>query len=235
VLVSLPGIGRSTAAAIAAFAFGQRAAILDGNVKRVLCRHFGIEGFPGLSAVDRELWQLAGQLLPETGIEAYTQGLMDLGATLCTRNRPRCTACPLSADCVARREARQAQLPTAKPVRQIPERHASFVLITDGENLLLERRPDSGIWGGLLVPPEGEMETVISAYGLRLKSVRPLPGLKHSFTHFRLQMAPVLCHVEAQMQCGEPGSTCWLALDQAAEAGVPTPIRKLLRLLPEYL
>jgi A/G-specific adenine glycosylase len=235
VLVTLPGIGRSTAAAIAAFAFGERAAILDGNVKRVLCRHFGIEGFPGLSVVDRELWQLAGQLLPETGIEAYTQGLMDLGATVCTRSRPRCSACPLSASCVARRDGRQAQLPTARPVRQVPERQTTFVLITDGTHLLLERRPDSGIWGGLLVPPEGEMETVIGPYGLRLKSVRTLPGLKHSFTHFHLHITPVLCHVEAPVQCSEAGTASWLTLDQAVEAGVPTPIRKLLRQLPDYL
>lgn len=227
-LVELPGIGRSTAAAVAAFAFGQRAAILDGNVKRVLCRHFGIDGFPGAAPVDRALWQLAESLLPESDIEAYTQGLMDLGATLCTRGRPRCGYCPLAAECVACRDGRQGELPQAKPRKAVPERSSSFVLISDGQRLLLERRPPSGLWGGLLVPPEGEPAGVLVRLGLQVTGQRELAPFKHVFTHFRLTLQPVLCEVAANQVCAEPGME-WVEIAKAADAGVPTPIRKLIR------
>jgi len=229
-LETLPGIGRSTAAAIAAFAFGRRAAILDGNVKRVLCRQFGIEGFPGAKKVHDRLWDLAETLLPERAIEVYTQGLMDLGATLCTRSRPRCGDCPVAADCVARRDGRQGELPEAKPRAAVPERTSTFVLLSDGSRLLLERRPPSGLWGGLLVPPEGDPATVASRFGLTLGEARPLPPLKHAFTHFRLTLLPVLCRVAAGVQAGEQGLE-WVELARAADAGVPTPIKKLIRLV----
>jgi A/G-specific adenine glycosylase len=229
-LAALPGIGRSTAAAIAAFAFGRRAAILDGNVKRVLCRQFGVAGFPGSTAIDRSLWALAESLLPDNDIEVYTQGLMDLGATLCTRSRPRCADCPVAAGCVARRDGRQAELPTAKPRAKVPERQATFVLFTDGQRLLFERRPPSGLWGGLLVPPEGEPATLAARLGLQLGEVRDLPPLRHAFTHFRLTLAPVLCRVAAQSGAAESGLE-WVDIEKAAGAGVPTPIRKLIRLV----
>lgn len=227
-LIELAGIGRSTAAAIAAFAFGERAAILDGNVKRVLCRQFGIEGFPGSTAVDRSLWALAESLLPDSDIETYTQGLMDLGATLCTRSRPRCADCPVSADCVARRDGRQAELPARRPRPTVPERSATFVLILNERRLLLERRPASGIWGGLLVPPEGEVNQVLASFGLLKVSQRSLPPLKHAFTHFRLILQPIVCEVAASLLVAESGLV-WVDLDKAAEAGVPTPIGKLIR------
>ncbi|UCV28604.1 A/G-specific adenine glycosylase [Ferribacterium limneticum] len=227
-LAELPGIGRSTAAAIAAFSFGRRAAILDGNVKRVLCRQFGIDGFPGATAVDRQLWTLAGSLLPDGDIEVYTQGLMDLGATLCTRSKPRCLECPVASGCVARRDGRQAELPTAKPRAKVPERTATFVLLSDGQRLLLERRPPSGLWGGLLVPPEGKPDQVAARLGLQLGEQSPLPALKHAFTHFKLTLEPVLCRIEPLAHLGEAGLE-WIDLDKAADAGVPTPIRKLIR------
>ncbi|AXS78623.1 A/G-specific adenine glycosylase [Dechloromonas sp. HYN0024] len=227
-LEELPGIGRSTAAAIAAFAFGRRAAILDGNVKRVLCRQFGIAGFPGATAVHRQLWALAEDLLPENNIEVYTQGLMDLGATLCTRSRPRCGDCPVASGCVARRDGRQGELPEAKARPAVPERSSSFVLLTDGQRLLLERRPPSGLWGGLLAPPEGEPAEVAARYGLALGETTRLPPLKHAFTHFRLTLLPMLCQVDAALQVAEPGLE-WVALSRAADAGVPAPIKKLIR------
>jgi A/G-specific adenine glycosylase len=227
-LEELPGIGRSTAAAIAAFSFGRRAAILDGNVKRVLCRQFGISGFPGATAVHRQLWALAESLLPKNDIEVYTQGLMDLGATLCTRSRPRCGDCPIAADCVARRDGRQGELPEGKPRAAVPERTSTFVLLTDGRRLLLERRPPSGLWGGLLVPPEGEPADVAARFGLALGEMSKLPPFKHAFTHFRLTLEPVLCHVDAKFQVAEPGLE-WVELGRAADAGVPAPIKKLIR------
>ncbi len=226
-LSALPGIGRSTAAAIAAFAFGQRAAILDGNVKRVLCRHFGIEGFPGQAAVERELWALAERLLPDAGIEAYTQGLMDLGATVCTRSRPRCGDCPLATSCLARQADRQDELPAARPRPKLPERRAGFVLISDGQRLLLERRPPHGLWGGLLVPPEGEAAAVLARFGLNAENQRALAPLKHAFTHFRLTLEPVLCVVKPMATVNE-ADLQWVAIESAATAGVPTPIRKLI-------
>lgn len=229
-LAELPGIGRSTAAAISAFAFGERAAILDGNVKRVLCRYFGIEGFPGAAAVDRKLWELAENLLPDTDIAAYTQGLMDLGAMLCTRHRPRCGDCPVAAGCAAHREGRQGELPTPRPRSVVSQRTATFVLISDGRRLLLERRPPRGLWGGLLVPPEGEPADVAMRFGLALGEPTSLPALKHTFTHFRLTLEPVLCRIAPEICPAEPGLE-WLEISQAAEAGVPTPIRKLLRLV----
>lgn len=227
-LAELPGIGRSTAAAIAAFSFGRRAAILDGNVKRVLCRQFGIDGFPGSVAIERKLWTLAESLLPESDIEVYTQGLMDLGATLCTRSKPRCGDCPVAAACVARRECRQAELPTAKPRTKVPERTATYVLLSDGQRLLLERRPPSGLWGGLLVPPEGEPDQVAARFGLQLGEQSKLPALKHTFTHFKLTLEPVLCRIGPRTDLGEAGLE-WVDLDKAAQAGVPTPIRKLIK------
>ncbi len=226
-LGELPGIGPSTAAAIAAFAFGRRAAILDGNVKRVLCRHFAIDEFPGKTAVDRKLWALARGLLPATDIEAYTQGLMDLGATLCTRSRPNCLHCPLAETCIARQQGRQAEFPVAKARVTIPERRSTFILISDGRRILLERRPPSGLWGGLLVPPEGETNQVLARLGLTLQNAQALPPLRHAFTHFRLTLEPVLCRVDESTQLGEAGIE-WVDLAQAADAGVPAPIRKLL-------
>ncbi len=227
-LAELPGIGRSTAAAIAAFAFGRRAAILDGNVKRVLCRHFGVAGLPGTAAVHRQLWTLAESLLPAHGIEAYTQGLMDLGATLCTRSRPRCADCPVAAGCLAKRDSRQGELPERRPKAAVPRRRASFVLISDGRRLLLERRPPLGLWGGLLVPPEGEPAAVAARCGLALGEAQALPPLEHAFTHFRLTLEPVLCRVDGQTLAAEPGLE-WVDLATAAEAGVPAPIGKLIR------
>ena len=229
-LNNLPGIGRSTAAAIAAFAYAQRAAILDGKVKRGLCRHFGIDGVPAQAAVDRKLWALAETLLPESDIEAYTQGLMDLGATLCTRSRPQCLRCPLAETCVARQQGRQAEFPVAKQRPLVPERRSTFILISDGEHILLERRPPSGLWGGLLVPPEGEPEFVLANLGLKLHSATQMAPLRHAFTHFRLTLEPVFCRVGKTSIAAENGME-WVKLERAGDAGVPTPIRKLLKLV----
>lgn len=153
-LEELPGIGRSTAAAISAFAYGTNAAILDGNVKRVFARVFGIDGYPGSKPVEDVMWQRAVALLPQDGIEAYTQGLMDLGATLCTRNSPQCQRCPLSHRCIALAQQRVKELPMRKPKKSLREKIALMPVIVFGNQVLLEQRPNSGIWGGLLSLPE---------------------------------------------------------------------------------
>jgi A/G-specific adenine glycosylase len=232
-IAKLPGIGRSTAAAISAFAFGQRAAILDGNVKRVLARCFAIEGFPGTAKTEKELWALAESLLPITQIEAYTQGLMDLGATLCTRSKPFCSACPMHDLCLARQGGRQAELPAGKPRKAIPERQTRMLLLTDGRRVLLERRPPSGIWGGLLALPEiepGAAENFARRHGCPVLDTQALAPLRHSFTHFRLTIETLCCVVEAApRRLTEPGWE-WLDLQALETAALPTPIRKLLRL-----
>ena len=154
-LVALPGIGRSTAGAILALSHGDRHPILDGNVKRVLCRYHGIEGWPGRGAIERTLWTLAERHTPHEGVAAYTQAVMDLGATLCVRSRPLCSLCPIEAGCTARRDGTQARIPAPRPRRAVPHRQTAFLVLRDASGaLLLERRPPSGIWGGLWCFPE---------------------------------------------------------------------------------
>ena len=230
-LAELPGIGRSTAAAICAFAFGTRAAILDGNVKRVLARRFLVEGLPGAAPTERVLWELAESLLPQRRIEAYTQALMDLGATLCTRRRPRCDACPLFETCGARRAGRQHELPQVRAKKPLPERQTTLWLLCDGRRVLLERRPPAGIWGGLLTPPEGDgvdAAEMARRHGCLLRETRTLPVLKHSFSHFRLRIETRLCLVEAVAHGVSEDNWRWLDYAAIEGAALPAPIRILL-------
>ncbi len=230
-IAALPGIGRSTANAIAAFCFGARTAILDGNVKRVLCRHFAIDGFPGKPAVERELWRLAESLLPPAEVGPYLQAQMDLGATVCVRGRPACGACPLADSCVALREDRIAELPAAKPRRALPEKTVTALLARHRSRVLLELRPPTGIWGGLLSLPEvpaGLAPADFAAQlGFHAERIEVLPPLRHTFTHFRLKLLPLLCEVEPQPGLAEPGRQ-WLGAAELAAAPLPTPIRRLL-------
>ena len=239
-IAELPGIGRSTAAAIAAFAYGHRGAILDGNVKRVLTRCFGVAGFPGAPKVEKGLWQLADSLLPacnESGeIEAYTQGIMDLGASLCARRRPTCALCPMHDICVARREGRQDELPEAKPSKALPERHTICLVISDGPQLLVERRPPTGIWGGLLALPEiddaARLEETLARYGCRLEKQQTLAPFPHTFSHFRLHITPLLCRVSRSGQLAADSgdsAAAWIDWRDTASAALPAPLRKLLR------
>ena len=208
-IAELPGVGRSTAAAIAVFAYGERAAILDGNVKRVLSRVYGAD--------EAQLWKLADRLLPKSGIEAYTQGLMDLGAMLCKRV-PDCTTCPVKAGCVARKTGRIAELPAPRAKKALPWRQTSWHVVIHQGKILLERRPSPGIWGGLWCFPERRPA------GCRLK--RKLPPIEHGFTHFRLRIQPLL-YAGAAEKAG-----LWMDLDEARRAAIPTPVRNLLQDLP---
>ena len=230
-LAALPGIGRSTAAAISVFAYGTRAAILDGNVKRVLARCFSIDGFPGAASTEKDLWRLAESLLPQTHVEAYTQGLMDLGATLCVRANPSCGRCPMAEICIARRDGRQAELPTARPGKVLPEREVEVLLLTDGHRILLERRPPTGIWGGLLTLPEARDEAAADLarrQGCRLLDTCELPALRHAFSHFRLTIRPLLCRVEAVGCCAGEAGREWLPIGSVGSAALPAPIRRIL-------
>jgi len=231
-LTELPGIGRSTAAAIAGFCFAERTPILDGNVKRVLARWAGIDGYPGEKAVEKRLWELAEALLPTDAADmpAYTQGMMDLGATLCTPRKPKCEACPLRQDCRAHIEGRQSELPTPKPKKAIPERSTVMLMIRSASGeILLERRPESGIWGGLWSLPEVDsIETAVGAscerFGLDIQLGEPQPMLVHTFTHFRLTILPIGASASGQLK----GEAAWYSTQQALALGIPTPIRKLL-------
>jgi len=230
-IVALPGIGRSTAAAIGAFAFGTRGAILDGNVKRVLARCFGIVGYPGAAAVQDRLWHLADSLLPVTDIEIYTQALMDLGATLCTRSKPRCVACPMQLQCNAHQTQRTLELPTTKPKAAVPQRETVMLILQQGGEVLLEKRPSVGIWGGLWSFPEVERAAILDTqlstrFSAQAQRVQALAPLAHSFTHYRLDIYPLRVEVAPPLQT-KPGQI-WLSLEDARGAAIPTPVRKLL-------
>jgi A/G-specific adenine glycosylase len=233
-LATLPGVGRSTAAAIAAFAHGERGAILDGNVKRVLARHEGVEGFPGMAAVERRLWQRAEALLPSRDIAAYTQALMDLGATVCLRGSPRCAQCPVAGDCVARRDDRIAQLPAPRPKKILPRRAVSVLLIERQGEVLLERRPTTGIWAGLWSLPEIDagadaVQLCRVRFGAEVALRDPLPAIVHAFTHFRLTLTPQPCLVRRWPKRVEEPGLLWLPLADAVGAALPAPIKALLR------
>ena len=235
-IAALPGIGRSTANAIAVFCFGARVPILDGNVKRLLCRCFGIEGFPGSAAVENRLWQDAAALLPEEDVATYIQAQMDIGATLCTRGKPRCDACPVAEPCVARREQRTAELPAPRPKRVLPEREVTLLVLCAQDRVLLEQRPPAGIWGGLLSLPELPQGEDAIAYGAsrlgaRIGAVSPAPTFLHVFTHFRLSIRPLVCAAAPLPRAGESGLV-WLARRDLAQAALPAPIRKILNAIP---
>lgn len=232
VLAELPGIGASTAAAISVFSFGTCAAILDGNVKRVLARCFGIEGFPGEARTERLLWTLARSLLPERHIEVYTQGLMDLGSTLCTRHKPFCAACPMHDHCVARSEGRQSELPVARPRKTLPERESPVLLLTDGQRVLLERRPPAGIWGGLLALPECTVDRAgefALQHGCQLNETQAVPPIRHTFSHFHLNLCPTVCRVDRVGRRVAESGWQWLEFADIETAALPTPIRLLLK------
>jgi A/G-specific adenine glycosylase len=235
-LAELPGLGRSSAAAIAVFAFGERAAILDGNVKRVLARVFGIAGNAAQVRVKERYWQLAESLLPQRGVEAYTQGLMDLGATLCLRSRPLCASCPLAQDCVARAEERIAELPTPRARRSVPLRNAHWLVLRRSGRILLERRPPSGLWGGLWVFPESTGERwaadCLRLAGSAALEQRTLDPIEHAFSHFRLRAVPLLCDLPADAAASaQEAGLQWLSLADARDEALPAPVKRVLAAL----
>jgi A/G-specific adenine glycosylase len=245
VIYELPGIGRSTAAAIAVFAYGTRCAILDGNVKRILARCFGIEGYPGERKTEALLWQKAQEILPEKsggnakgGIEAYTQALMDLGATVCTRFKPKCLICPLRGDCIAFRDDAVGRLPAPRPRKPLPERETVLLILMAHGKILLEKRPTRGIWGGLWCLPEMPVGESTAKYcaarfgmGMGLKLLPQRPPLLHTFTHFRLRIYPQPLQVESSFPLEEDsigGEVRWMTPCEAAKAAIPAPVSKLL-------
>jgi A/G-specific adenine glycosylase len=235
-LAALPGIGRSTAGAILAQALGQRHAILDGNVKRLLCRLLGETGWPGQAAVERRLWAVAQSRLPHARLADYTQALMDFGATHCTPRRPRCTDCPLQGDCAAFQQGMVASLPARRPAKTAPTRQAWLLVLRDAQGrLLLEQRHGAGVWQGLWSVPEAPDADAAAALAVRLAAGRgrALPTLRHAFSHYRLEAMPFLHDVYDHEAVERMAPTRrWVHPHTFDDLGLPRPIRTLLESLP---
>jgi len=234
-LMSLPGIGRSTAGAVLALSGNQRHPILDGNAKRVLARLFGIDGWTGSTANLRVLWNLAHACTSAVRPAHYTQAIMDLGATLCTRGRPDCERCPLSGACVARRDGLTLSIPAPRPRRERPQRAAVLVmLVREDGAVLLERRPDSGVWGGLWCFPETETVDAVGDWCLNRVGIVPQelsvrPVVSHRFTHFDLDMTPVEARITAgPSRVMDSDRWLWYNRHKPAAVGLAAPVARLL-------
>lgn len=234
-LIALPGIGRSTAGAIIAFSTGQRHAILDGNVKRVLTRLHAVAGWPGQTEVEHVLWRLALDHTPVERVQAYTQAIMDFGATRCRRSRPDCDTCPMADICQARQQDAVAEYPAAKPRKALAVRQVQFLLLQNevGE-VLLQQRPPTGIWGGLWALPElaaGEslQEWCRERYGMKLEHVDYWAPLRHSFSHFHLDIQPIYCRiVQIPSAVMEPSGIVWYNCHFPEAIGLAAPVQRLL-------
>lgn len=238
-VIALPGIGRSTAGAILALSRGLRHPILDGNVKRVLARGFAVEGWPDAPHVQKTLWALAETLTPLEGVAAYTQAIMDLGATLCTRSRPACERCPVATLCVARQLSKVENYPAPRPRKPLPERRTRFMVLRDpAGRWLLERRPARGIWGGLWSFPEAQtsdsMEDWCTARGLALRTPpTPLPLVVHTFTHFRLTIEPWCAEVTTAPRVRDGDDVHWYDPGNPVALGLAAPVSRLLETLEQ--
>lgn len=244
-LSQLSGIGRSTAGAIVSIAYRKRAAILDGNVKRVLARYAAVEGWPGTTKVLNQLWQIAEAYTPEERTDDYTQAMMDLGATLCTPRKPNCLTCPLQSGCQALAQGRVEEIPGSRPKKQIPERKCQLTLIVNGAGeILLERRPPSGIWGGLWCLPQVDEqssdEEILQQWrqrlGIELELLYELSPIRHTFSHFHLTMRPRVWRLTANpvgLIRDEPDLD-WYAPNRPPP-GLPAPIKKLLKQYPKTM
>jgi A/G-specific adenine glycosylase len=237
-VVALPGIGRSTAGAILAIAAGQHHPILDGNVKRVLSRYHAVEGWPGRREVEQRLWQLATAHTPQRRTADYTQAIMDLGATLCSRSRPACDRCPMSGDCAAHRQGRVADFPQRRPRGPLPLKRVVMPLVVNGHGeVLLERRPPVGIWGGLWSLPECADEAALAQWcqshlGVGDRGVA-LEPIKHGFSHYQLLIQPHYIVLQGEGQgVADAGTMVWQPLTHLGQLGSPAPVSRLLLALP---
>ena len=234
-LISLPGIGRSTAGAILSLSADQSVAILDGNVKRVLARYHRVEGWPGNKAVENRLWQIAEDYTPKQNAGEYTQAIMDLGATLCTRSKPQCNACPIKRDCQAEKQNQQHLFPGKKPKKTLPVRQTVFAMVenADGE-VLLEKRPPSGVWGGLWGFPEyAEEKKLIDWLASDRGYITDLSAqhsvVRHTFSHFHLDITPVkLRLVSTKDRIEDKTEECWYKPDRGLKLGMAAPVKKLI-------
>ena len=237
-LVNLPGIGRSTAGAIISIAFQQRAAILDGNVKRVLARYHAVDGWPGQSLVANALWQFAEAHTPDKRVADYSQAMMDLGATLCTRSKPACERCPLQNSCLAMAQNKTAAYPGKKPKKILPIKHTQMIIFENhAGHILLKKRPPSGIWGGLWGFPEIAIDNSAATFctdfmGQVPASINHLTTYRHSFSHFHLEISPVHIQLQQSPPCiMEDELQLWYKPLQPQAVGLAAPTQKLLKLI----
>ena len=237
-LIALPGIGRSTAGAILALAGNRPVAILDGNVKRVLARYHAIEGWTDRAPILKKLWALSERYVPEDNSRDYTQAIMDLGATVCTRSKPDCEACPLRDDCEAQHLGQMEAYPEPRPRRDLPHRKTCFIVIENkAGQVLLQRRPPFGVWGGLWSFPEAADESKlierVAALGFRSACIRGrLRSMTHTFTHFRLEIQPLLLVTGGTFEhVAEADDLCWYSGEDSIRIGLPAPVSRLLKTL----
>lgn len=236
-VVSLPGIGRSTAGAILSLANEQRHAILDGNVKRVLARHYAVDGWAGQQNVTERLWRLAEQNTPDINVAHYNQAMMDLGATLCVRSKPNCGVCPVASACLARESDRISEFPGRKPKKEKPRRETFMLIAKRGNEIYLERRPPSGIWGGLWSFPELDEIDSLRQWCQRRTASAPLSvdhwlPVRHSFSHFDLDIKPLLVHIAGPSSTvADDGDGAWYSLDVPPAVGLAAPVEKLMQSL----
>lgn len=233
-LAELPGIGRSTAGAIASLSMGLRAPILDGNVKRVLARYVAQQGYPGEPKVAKQLWEVAERLTPQNRVNHYTQAMMDLGATLCTRSKPSCLPCPLKAGCRAHLLGRETEFPVPKPRKALPQKRTLMPLLANPDGaILLYRRPSTGLWGGLWSLPElddlAALDPLAQRHALQLQERRELPGLTHTFSHFQLAIEPWLIRVKSKAHAVAEPDWLWYNLATPPRLGLAAPVKTLLK------
>ena len=233
-VVALPGVGRSTAGAILSLSQNQHYAILDGNVKRVLTRYFAIDGWPGNKSVENKLWQLSEQVTPKQDVAKFNQAMMDIGAMVCTRSKPKCSLCPLHRDCIAYQTDSWQQYPTKKPKTTIPEKSAYFLMLENNYAIWLEKRPPSGIWGGLYCLPQFATEQALVdwlvARGITTTPLKQLVAFRHTFSHFHLDIIPIYGKITNITSCFDDGAGYWYNLKaENSKIGLATPIYNLLQ------
>ncbi|MCE9678032.1 A/G-specific adenine glycosylase [Shewanella sp. AS1] len=233
-VLSLPGIGRSTAGAVLSLSLGQHHPILDGNVKRVLARHGAIEGWPGKKEVETQLWQLTSALTPKADIAQYNQAMMDIGANVCTRSKPQCHLCPVAIDCQAQLQGRQSDFPGKKPKKTLPEKQAFMLIIQDNDKVMMAKRPPAGIWGGLWCFPQfatlAELENYLEAQQLSLSSNEALDSFRHTFSHFHLDISAYIAKLEPgkAQQIMEDDASLWYNLANPPKVGLAAATERIL-------
>lgn len=234
-IVALPGIGRSTAGAILSLSMGQHYPILDGNVKRVLARCYAVDGWPGKKEVENRLWQLSEKLTPAEGVGHYNQAMMDLGAMICTRSKPKCELCPLNLGCAANGNSSWANYPGKKPKQTLPEKTSYFLLLQQNDEVWLEQRPGSGLWGGLFCFPQfstqEELVSWLQQRGLATHHLQQLTAFRHTFSHFHLDIVPMWLSIDKVTCAMDENAGLWYNLTQPPSVGLATPVERLLQQL----